>query len=137
MGHIAGIVLIILGALLLYSILNKSSKTEGAKNGLILAAIMIVIGGWSIYDENQKQERKAKLEQERIENMRKRIKCEICDGAGCKWCHYTGYINQTSFGKSNLTCGSTGCECTIKRNELEAGGLIRCSCGHLTSWHHN
>ena len=90
-----------------------------------------------IYDENQKQERKAKLEQERIENMHKRIKCEICDGAGCKWCHYTGYINQTSFGKSNLTCGSTGCECTIKRNELEAGGLIRCSCGHLTSWHHN
>lgn len=137
MGHTTGIVLIILGAILLYSILSKSTKTKGGKNGLILAAIMIIIGGWSIYDENQKQERKAKLEQERIENMHKKAKCRICNGTGCKWCHYTGYINQTSFGKSDLTCGSTDCKCTIKRSELEAGGLIRCSCGHLTSWHHN
>ena len=57
MGHTTGIVLIILGAILLYSILSKSTKTKGGKNGLILAAIMIIIGGWSIYDENQKKEK--------------------------------------------------------------------------------
>ena len=44
---------------------------------------------------------------------------------------------QPSFGGGGYTCGSTGCECTIKRSELDAGGLIYCSCGHMTKWHHN
>lgn len=139
MTYIAGIALIVFGAMLLYSILNKSSKTEGAKNGLILAAIMIFIGGYVVYDAHEKKKRKAKLEQERALYLQHRKLCSMCGGSGCKWCHYTGYIGTNTFKGSatNLTCGANDCDCKIKRSELEAGGLSRCSCGHLTSWHHN
>lgn len=37
---------------------------------------------------------------------------------------------------NNYTCVKD-CDCKIKRSELEAGCLIRCSCGHITTWHHD
>ena len=42
-----------------------------------------------------------------------------------------------SFTGSGKTCRSHGCDCTITRSELESGGLLRCSCGHITDWHHD
>lgn len=82
--------------------------------------------------------------------------CRYCNGSGvvlspydgnyyyCTGCNGTVVVevrtsgSNPSFGSSNrLTCGSTGCECTITRSELESDDLIRCGCGHLTTWHHN
>mgnify|MGYP007056161650 CR=1 FL=1 len=59
----------------------------------------------------------------------------------CSQCGGTGYVTGSatsgvSFTGRGITCRGHQCECTIKRSELDAGNVIRCGCGHITSWHH-
>lgn len=46
-------------------------------------------------------------------------------------------VYEPSFTGGKYKCGASGCDCKIKREELEAVGWIRCSCGHPTTYHHN
>ena len=83
------------------------------------------------------------------------VNCAYCNGGGvvlnpydsnyyyCQNCGGTGKVKVTtggsnpSFTGGKYKCGSHGCYCNIKRSELEAAGLIRCSCDHITTIHHD
>lgn len=137
MEIIIGFLLAGFGGMILYSVKTEKNKKKGSGNALIIGFIMIILGGYMVYDKFERQERIKKMEEERRRIQSTRRECPSCGGFGCKWCHYKGYIDIVPFGHSNMTCGANGCSCTIKRSELEAGEQIRCSCGHLTTWHHN
>lgn len=137
MEIIIGIVLVGFGGMLIYSVITEETEKKGSGNALIFGIAMIIFGGSLAYDKYERQERAKRAEEERQRIQSTRNECPSCGGFGCKWCHYKGYIDNVPFGRTIMTCGANGCSCTIKRSELEAGGLIRCSCGHLTTWHHD
>ena len=85
----------------------------------------------------------------------RRVNCPYCNGGGvvlnpydgnyyyCKNCGGTGKVtvstggSNPSFTGGKYKCKSHDCDCNKKRSELEAAGLIRCGCGHLTTYHHD
>ncbi len=134
---IIGVLFLIVGGITVYSCFSNGILKKNEKSNLLIGIIICLIGCALIYEGYEKKGRQERLEEERRLYESTHKKCQICEGLGCKWCHYKGYLDTTSFGHDHKTCGSTGCDCTIKRSELEAAELIRCSCGHLTSWHHD
>lgn len=149
MELLIGIGLVIFGGLLAYH--NLKDTVHGEKSAVLFGAGLLIVGIYLIKEFNDAAER-SRAENDRQWEMEQqqllqspsqtdtKIPCPNCNGWGCPFCNGQGQIPRSKtihLKNKGYSCGSTGCWCTIKRSELEASGLNRCGCGHLTSYHHD
>ena len=85
MEIIIGFLLAGFGGMILYSVKTEKNKKKGSGNALIIGFIMIILGGYMVYDKFERQERIKKMEEERRRIQSTRRECPSCGGFGCKW----------------------------------------------------
>ena len=140
-----GIGFVVFGALLAYH--NLKDTVDGEKSAVIFGGILLAIGIYMINDFNDmakrkraENDRKWEIEEERaLNNAIEKIGVENYLQMENEMRNNSRYIpfEGNSGFNGKYKCRSTGCACSIKRTELESHKLIRCSCGHLTSYHYD
>lgn len=95
-------IIIIVGICFIYRGIKKYSLALR-----LIGILMLIGGGLYAYDEYERQKRIEAFEMER-ELQNQRQKCAVCEGYGCKWCAYKGYVNSVHFGG---TLGCKKCKC--------------------------
>ena len=121
---IVGFVLALFGGLMIYSFFEETNnKKNKSKNPIYIGAIMLIIGGCIIYDENDKEE------SEYFEN-------ESQEYVNNQSVNYSPTIHMEGLNDLRYRCKFKNCFCKVYKQELIDRRLEICySCHHETAIH--